>query len=635
MISALDILKTYWGYDTFREPQEEVIQKVVERKDVIALLPTGSGKSLCFQVPTLIHDKGLCIVVSPLIALMKDQVDQLQKRNIKAVALTGFLSVNEIVRIMDNLQFGGVRFLYISPERLQSDFIQEKLKQLPVQLIAIDEAHCISEWGHDFRPSYLKINILREIFPHVNIIALTATATKPVVKDIEKYLLLKNPEIFKQSSVRANLKLQIIETPDKFGQLYRLLSANPNEVIIIYAGSRKNVEQTCAFLNQKKLKSVYYHAGLTKFQKDQAFQQWFSEKFPIMVATNAFGMGIDKPNVRKVIHTNVPNSLENYIQEAGRAGRDQLPAEAIIIEEPADYNDAENLYFNALPTEDFIKQVYTHLNQYFKIAYGDRSEREYPFSLNEFAHQYNLSVVKTFHSLEILEREGILVMNQQREDLVQIGIKVDSETLFEYYIKKPVKEEIIKLLLRSFDGIFDHVVPVNTVEMAYKLNMKDDVLHKHLSEIQNDGMIYYHRFTQSNALKFLVPREDQYTLNPIVKDIRKYLQLKKDKYHQMLAYITNKDVCRNIQIAAYFGEENPIACGNCDVCISKQHKETDINDIEKYIMKLFDVFPMLNTREIIDALEFDEKKILKSLRILLDDETLVLNSQHKYIRNGK
>ncbi|MCC7520741.1 MAG: RecQ family ATP-dependent DNA helicase [Flavobacteriaceae bacterium] len=635
MISAIDILKTYWGYDTFRELQEKIIQKVVERKDVIALLPTGSGKSLCFQVPTLMHDKGLCIVVSPLIALMKDQVDQLLKRNIKAVALTGFLSINEMVRIMDNLQFGGVRFLYISPERLQSDFIQEKLKQLPVQLIAIDEAHCISEWGHDFRPSYLKINILREIFPHVNIIALTATATEPVVKDIEKYLLLKNPEIFKQSSVRANLKLQIIETPDKFGQLYRKLSVNPLEVSIIYAGSRKNVEQTCAFLNQKKLKSVYYHAGLTKFQKDQAFQQWFSEKFPIMVATNAFGMGIDKPNVRKVIHTNVPNSLENYIQEAGRAGRDQLPAEATIIEEPADYIDAENLYFSALPTEDFIKQVYTHLNQYFKIAYGEKTEREYPFSLNEFAHQYNLSVVKTFHSLEILEREGILVMNQQREDLVQIGIKVESETLFEYYIKKPIKEEIIKLLLRSFDGIFDHVVPVNTVEMAYKLNMKDEVLHKHLSEIQNDGMIYYHRFTQSNALKFLVPREDQYTLNPIVKDIRKYLQLKKDKYHQMLTYITNKDVCRNVQIATYFGEENPKPCGNCDVCISKQKNDTDLNDIHKYIMKLFDVFPMLNTREIIDALEFDEKNILKALRILLDDETLILNSQNKYIRNGK
>lgn len=635
MIEALAILKTYWGYDAFRKPQAEIIQKVVERKDVIALLPTGSGKSLCFQVPTLMQEKGLCIVVSPLIALMKDQVDQLQKRNIKAVALTGFLSINEMVRIMDNLQFGGVRFLYISPERLQSDFIQEKLKQLPVHLIAVDEAHCISEWGHDFRPSYLKICILREIFPKVNIIALTATATEPVVKDIEKYLMLQKPNVYKQSSVRQNLKLQIIETPDKLGNLYNILKINPQEVSVIYAGSRKNVEQTSAFLNQKKLKSVYYHAGLTKFQKDQAFQQWFSEKFPIMVATNAFGMGIDKANVRRVIHINVPNSLENYIQEAGRAGRDQLPAEAIIIEEPADFKDAENLYFSALPTEDFIKQVYTHLNQYFKIAYGERSEREYPFSLNEFAHQYNLSVVKTFHSLEILEREGILVMNQQREDLVQIGIKVESETLFEYYLRKPVKEEIIKLLLRSFDGIFDHIVPVNTVEMAYKLNMKEEVLHKHLSEIQSDGIIYYHRFTQSNALKFLVPREDQYTLNPIVKDIRKYLQLKKDKYQKMLAYIANKEVCRNIQIAEYFGEEVPTPCGNCDVCLSKHQKDTDINGIQKYIIKLFDVFPMLNTREIVDALDYDEKNILKALRILLDDQRLILNSQHKYIRNEK
>jgi len=631
MKTAVEILKMYWGFDNFREPQAEIIEKVIEKKDVIALLPTGSGKSVCFQIPTLMYEKGVCLVISPLVALMKDQVEQLQKKNIKAVALSGLLYENEVVRLMDNVLYNQIQFLYLSPERLQSTFIQEKLRQLPIRLIAVDEAHCISEWGHDFRPSYLKINILRDLFPHVNIIALTATATKKVVDDIEKYLFLKQPEIFKKSSLRENLKLKVIESPNKMGNLLQLLQKT-NEVAIVYAGTRKNVEQTSAFLNQKGLKSVYYHAGLVKKQKEEAFNKWFSEKTPIMVATNAFGMGIDKSNVRKVIHINVPNSLENYIQEAGRAGRDGKISEAVIIEEPSDFKDAEKFYFGSLPTDEFVKIVYQNLNQFYKIAYGELPDLEFRFSLNDFANQYNLSVVKTFHSMEILEREGILVMNQQREDFHQIVFKADSDQLFDYYPKRPVKEQIIKLLLRTYDGILENEIIINPVSLAQSLNQKTDVLEKHLTELHKDGILNYKHFPHSNGIKFLVPREDQFTINKIILEIRQYIQLKKEKYQQMLAYMSNNEVCRNIQIAKYFNENESQPCGFCDVCETQSKPLYSLPEIQTQILKLLDVFPEMTSKEIIDALEYPEKTVFLALRDLLDEQTLILNLQHKFIK---
>ena len=633
MNTAHEILEKYWGYKEFREPQDDIIQKVVAKKDVIALLPTGTGKSVCFQVPILMSEKGVCLVISPLVALMKDQVEQLEKRNIKAVAITGILPVNEVVRIMDNVQFGNIRFLYISPERLQSEFFQTKLKQLPIELIAVDEAHCISEWGHDFRPSYLKINILRDIFPSINIIALTATATEKVVLDIEKYLLLRTPEIYKKSSVRTNLELSVIESPDKLGNLLRLL--NKSEVVIIYAGSRRNVEQTAAFINHKGLKAVYYHAGLTKKQKDESFDAWFKESHPIMVATNAFGMGIDKPNVRKVIHLNIPNSIENYVQEAGRAGRDLLPSQAIIIEEPADLKEAENMYFGSLPNIDFIKNVYHHLNQYFKIAYGELPEQDYYFNLNEFSTVHNLMTVKTFHSMEMLERAGILSMNQQREDSFQLVITASNDQLFEYYISNKVKEEILKVILRTYDGVFENIVSINPFYIGQKLNLGNDLIEKHLNEIHQDGIVYFQSSKNTNTLRFLVPREDQYTLNKVIVDIQKYFVLKKEKYKKMLQYISDKHICRNIQIAHYFDEQNIKACGICDICLSKKSTGNSAKTIEKQIMELIKPDAEYTPKEIIEILKISDKTVLNTLRNMLDNNMLELNKNRKFIRNGK
>lgn len=634
MIAANEILKKYWGFDTFHIPQQEIIEKVNEKKDVIGLLPTGFGKSICFQIPTLQNEKGICLVISPLIALMKDQVDQLEKRNIKAVSLNGLISINEQVRILDNVQFGNVKFLYVAPERLQSDFFQEKLRQLPITLIAVDEAHCISEWGHDFRPSYLKISILREIFPKVNMIALTATATKKVVDDIGKYLNLNNPIIFKKSSIRNNLKLKVIESPDKLGNLLRILKKK-NQSIIIYAGTRKNVENTTAFLNNNGYKSVYYHAGLDKNTKDKSFEAWYTEKSPIMVATNAFGMGIDKPNVRKVIHLQLPNSIENYIQEAGRAGRDQLESEAYIIEDIADIKVAESMYFNTLPTDTFLKEVYQHLNQYFKIAYGELYNEDLHFNLGEFAHQYNLSVVKTFYAMEILEREGVLVMNQQREDVNEVFFTADETQLFEYYIKNPVKEKIVKILLRTYDGIFDNATIIYPIQIAQTLGMTTTVVEQHLDELHKDGMIEYHKFKHSNTLRFLVPREDKYTINPILVNVKKYVEQKKEKYTAMIQYISNNELCRNKQIAIYFNETINEDCGICDICEKKNSKKIDPKIIEKKILDLLKNSHPLSTSKIVDAFNFSDGIILEVIRKMIDDEMIFIDAQNKITLNAR
>lgn len=634
MIAANEILKKYWGYDAFHQPQQEIIEKVNENRDVLAVLPTGFGKSICFQIPTLQNEKGICLVISPLIALMKDQVAQLEKRNIKAVALNGLISINEQVRILDNVQFGNIKFLYIAPERLQSEFFQEKLRQLPITLIAIDEAHCISEWGHDFRPSYLKINILRDIFPKVNIIALTATATKRVINDVEKYLSLKNPLFFKKSSVRDNLKLKVIESPDKLGNLLRVLKKK-SESVIIYAGTRKNVEQTSIFLNNNGFKSVFYHAGMDKNHKEIAFNAWFTEKSPIMVATNAFGMGIDKPNVRKVIHLQLPNSLENYIQEAGRAGRDKQVSEAYIIEEIADVKKTENLYFNTLPNDSFIKDVYVNLNQYYKIPYGELYNEDLHFNLGEFANQYNYSVVKAFYVLEILEREGILAMNQQKEDVHEVYFTADETQLFEYYLKNKLKEKIVKFLLRTYDGIFDNPTPIYPVQISKVLEMNVIEVEKHLNELHNDGMIEYHKYAHSNTLRFLVPREDQYTINRILVDVRKYIEQKREKYLSMIQYVTKNDICRNRQIADYFEETIEDDCGICDVCENRNSNKSENKKINKQIIDLLKNQNMLSTGQLVDALDFPDELILKVIRKMLDDEILILNSQNKISFNAR
>ncbi len=633
MNQAENILKEFWGYTQFREPQGAIINNVLEKKDVLALLPTGLGKSVCFQVPTLMQETGICLVISPLIALMQDQVENLQKRGIKAVALTGLLSKDEIIRLFDNLQFGGIRFLYISPERLQSNFIQEKVKQLPLSLIAIDEAHCISEWGHDFRPSYLRLNVLRELHPNVNIIALTATATEQVLKDIITYLELENPITYKQSIVRKKLHLRVLEAVDGLDRLYHLIKPI-QEPVIIYAGSRNKCEQTSVYLNSKGLQSVYYHAGLSKEVKERASEKWFKEECPIMVATNAFGMGIDKSNVRMVVHTGIPYSIENYVQEAGRAGRDGKKSYAVIISDLSYLKDAKVFFSKSIPTIQFIKKLYESLNQFFQITYGDLPTKAFPFQFSNFCRQYHLPILKTHNALELLEREGIIEIITTGKWGTYLVFTANNEQLFAYYQRNPKKEKILKLLLRTYDGIYKSHQLVDRFRLAKKLQISSRELENHLEEMAKDKIISYQKNTHDTKLLFLKPREDQYTINSIASTIKQQEKNKKDKYQNVLKYIENKKICRNRILATYFGETASADCGICDLCQQKKNPNSmSQKELKNQILALLQK-QNLSSKEIIGQLNADTEAVLARLRFLLESEVIVLDLQNKYVYVG-
>jgi len=629
MTSAIDILERYWGFSSFRKPQNTIIDDVIAKKDVVALLPTGSGKSVCFQVPTLMQESGVCIVVSPLIALMKDQVENLNKKGIKAVALTGSLVKDELVRIFDNIQFGGIRFLYISPERLQSTFIREKIKQLKVILIAVDEAHCISEWGHDFRPSYLQINTLRNLHPNVQIIALTATATQKVLSDIKEFLVLHKPKVYQESIIRKNLYLQVINTEDSLDHLYSITVAC-KEPIIIYAGSRIKCQRTSEYLNSRGIGSVYYHAGLTKEVKEKAAQEWYNEQKLIMVATNAFGMGIDKSNVRKVIHLALPFSIENYIQEAGRAGRDGKKSQAILFTDTSKITSVSSYFEKAIPTVTFIKQLYQNLNQYFQITYGSIPNKAFSFHLVTFCQKYQLPLQKTHNGIEILEREGILSFSQHVKSIPELVFTAGNEQLFQYYKRNPNKEKILRMLLRSYDGIYTTFQQISLFKIASKLQLTVKQLSTELNEINKDGLINYQANINKSKLQFLKPREDNYAINSIANNIKKQEKSKRNKYKSVLDFVQNNTICRNKQLSYYFGEKLNEDCGICDVCQSKNEKSpTKPKDLDKMILEVLSK-QTLSSKEIVSKLQVNDKDIINMLRFLLDANMIILNSQNKY-----
>lgn len=628
MKTAVEILQTYWGYPSFREPQEAIIEELNKKNDVVALLPTGSGKSICFQVPTMMQESGICLVISPLVALINDQVNQLNKLGIKALALTGIIPQHELIRHFDNLQNGGVRFLYIAPERLQNALFAEKLRELPISLIAVDEAHCISEWGHDFRPSYLELRILRDWFSDINIIALTATATPKVFEDIQLFLDMKTPKVFKKSLIRSNIELQNINTADKRGHILQWIK-KINEPVIIYAGTRKNTRVIYEFLKRHHKTVVYYHAGLDPKEKKLAFDTWMQEQAQIMVATNAFGMGIDKPNVRLIIHTGLPYSLENYIQEAGRAGRDGKKAHAVLIQEKQILEDQENIFESKLPDEKFIKKVYQKLNTHFQIALHDIPEMSFDFNMANFCKKYGLDLLKTFKAMEVFERKGILKQKLHFKPVAKIKILLNPQHLFSYYRQNPVKEQIIKLLLRTYEGILDLTKEVNTKSLAAKLNLTDIVLEVHLRNMQNDGIINYSKANYDTKIRFLVPREDAFVINPILEYLKQFNKIKLEKYRSMIRYFNNEKLCRNVFIKQYFGEENLENCGICDICKQKNHNKRPLKKLDKKILNLLASKPHTIV-ELHKNLQVEEKKLIRELRKLMDYNQVEFNGKQEF-----
>jgi len=625
MNTAAHILKKYWNHTSFRTPQSEIIEAVLKKKDVIALLPTGGGKSICFQIPTLLQE-GVCIVVSPLIALMQDQVTNLTNRGIKAIALTSGISQNDMIALFDNLQFGNYKFLYLSPERLQSAFIQEKIKQLKVNLIAIDEAHCISEWGHDFRPSYRNISILKELKPDTNFIALTASATNEVLEDISTNLDLKNVQLFKKSFYRDNLAYQLFSIEDKLHRLLQIFTKTKAPAIV-YVSSRNKTKEISKFLTVNGFLASYYHGGLSSSEKQEAFENWMSEKTPIMVATNAFGMGIDKDNVKAVVHLDLPNSVENYIQEAGRAGRNGKKSYAVLLQNKSDILAFKEKTATSFPTISEIKEVYKNLHQQYQIANGELITTAFEFNLLEFSNKYNYAYNKLNNTLRILINNGIIELsNNYKKKSTILFLATSSQVI--YYAKNNTSTQlVVNTLLRSYGGLFEQETHINEYWLAKKIKSTVLKITQALEQLHTDEIIAYKKATNNSELFFLVPREDHSAINRISKNCTRYIDQKKQKSDALIHFVENINTCRSIQILHYFNEQNVSECGVCDVCLSKNKK---VADISTQIIGLLKSEILYTSKEICSRISFTDEVVLVNLQQLLAEDIIGINQYNQY-----
>ena len=627
--SPKEILKKYWGFSDFRKPQEEIINSVLAQKDVIALLPTGGGKSVCFQIPAIVND-GICLVISPLIALMQDQVENLNNKEIKAATIPSGSSQDEIITFFDNINFGNYKFLYISPERLQSKFIQQKIKALNINLFAIDEAHCISEWGHDFRPSYRNIKILKELKPATNFIALTATANQKVIDDISKNLNLDSPKIYKKSFFRDKLAYQIFKIEDKLQRLLQIFTKTKTPAIV-YVNSRKKTIEIANFLNANGFKSSFYHGGLSSFEKQTAFENWRSETTPIIVATNAFGMGIDKPNVGLVVHYNLPTSIENYIQEAGRAGRNNQKSFAALFYNEYDISVLELQQEKSTPTIKEIKEVLKKLYQHFRIPLGELSIESFNFNLLAFCKKYNFSTFKVDVALKILTNNGILEIDANFNQKSTLQFNASSNQVLNYSKKHKEISHFVNTILRTYGGLFEQETKINEFIIAKKVGITSNQVLLNLKKLHEDEIAIYKGITSDASLTFLVPREDDKTVNRCSKEIKQYLNQKEKKTKNFIQFVKNDKICRSIQVLEYFDENLSQKCGICDICLT-QKKKTKVN-VNQKIVQLLKLEQSLTSSEITTHLRIDEQDILIHLRQLLTEDKIRINHQNKYQLN--
>ena len=621
---ALLILQKHWKHDKFRQPQEQIIKNVLEGKDTLALLPTGGGKSICFQVPGMMLN-GICLVISPLIALIKDQVENLEKKNIKAIALLGGISQNETSDLLDNCEFGNYKFLYLSPERLQQDWILERIKKLPINLIAIDEAHCVSQWGHDFRPAYLKINVLKEHFINTPFIALTASATSRVQEDIIENLKLENTTTFTSSFKRDNLAYHVVLSEDKLYKIEQILNKN-KQSSIIYVRNRRSCIETADNLKKLGYSSTFYHGGLSVKDKNSNMKKWMNNECQVMVATNAFGMGIDKPDVKTVIHIQLPENIENYYQEAGRAGRNEEKAFAILISSPGDIEMAKNQFIEVLPNKKFLKEVYHKLNSFFQIAYGEGYNSKFSFNLNQFCNQYKLPVMKTYNALQFLDRQSIITLNTEFTEKTSIQFVLESKEIIRYMSLHKNEEDIITNILRTYTGIFDIETNINTVLIAKKSNASEKEVIKTLESLEQSGCIIISKLNNDSSITFNEIREDDLTINRVSKYLENQNNLKKNQFKEVIHYIKNEE-CKTNFILNYFDEKTDENCGICSYCISL--KKTDNTLIQNQIIKLLEKAP-ISSREIENQLIFSTKEILSALQVLLESEKIKINNINQY-----
>jgi len=618
MQKYLDILKQYWGYDQFRSLQGDIIRSIASGKDTLGLMPTGGGKSLTFQVPAMAME-GLCVVVTPLIALMKDQVENLKKRGITAAAIYSGMSYDKILLTLDNSVFGAYKFLYVSPERLATPVFIEKIKQATVCIIAVDESHCISQWGYDFRPSYLRIADIREQLPDVPVLALTATATPEVVIDIQKQLLFKKTNVFQKSFNRTNLAYVVRTAENKDENLLKILNSVPG-TSVVYVRNRKKTKEIADFLNQNGISAENFHAGLKNATKDAKQSRWMSGETRVIVSTNAFGMGIDKAEVRTVIHMDLPDSLEAYFQEAGRAGRDEQKAYAVLLYNKSDATKLHKRVADTFPGKEMVVKVYEALGNYLEMGVGSGLDRVFAFDLVDFCMKFKLPILISYNCLKILQQAGYIELTDEQDSSSRVLFTVIKDDL--YKLKNNTEQEkLIHILLRSYTGLFTDLASIDEDILAKRLNWSRDQVYDQLVVLAKERIIQYIPRKKTPFLTFIREREatERVILGKEAYDDRRERYISRIK--NVLDYAQEENICRCQLLLSYFGEKETPPCGHCDTCLKKKEKHISPDDFEAIRIAIEQVLTIeaLPVNSLLKKLNLKEAKVLQVIRFMMDN----------------
>jgi ATP-dependent DNA helicase RecQ len=626
-----EILIKYWRYYSFRPLQEEVIMSVMEGHDTLALFPTGGGKSITYQIPALAMD-GLTLVVTPLIALMRDQVEDLQARGIKAAALYSGMHRHEMDLVYSNAIHGGTKLLYVSPERLKTDTFRENLPFLKVNLLAIDEAHCISQWGHDFRPPYREIANIRNFIPKTPVIALTASATPEVVTDIQNQLQFRNAKVFKKSFKRDNLTYMVIKDENKQDRLLRIIKKTGGSGIVYVRSRRKTM--VYAHIISKQVSADYYHAGLEMPVRNKKQKNWMTGRTAVMVSTNAFGMGIDKPDVRFVVHLDIPDSIESYFQEAGRAGRDGKPSYAVLLYDDSDIINAQKQVAASYPPIDVIKRVYNAMGNFLKIPVGAAKQQSFEFDLSGFARQYHFNSLDVFNALRFLEKDGYIFLNDRLKQPSQIHLEAGQESLYHYQLENEQDAGFIKALLRAYPGIFNQFIKINEQELARQLGTSAKIVEGKLWQLQKKNLLTYLRSNSQPLVTYLTERLEVNNIRITPENYHERKKQSENRLEAMIAYTQSDNKCRSQALLEYFGDKTSKRCGRCDVCLRRNKLNISKNEFDNLLAKIRPVLMQgpLSFKELIDRISCqDEQKLIEVVRFLQDGKKIEKNTQQKYV----